>query len=55
MEKFNANIEKMVSARLFEKGNKLIYELDSSNRVLQLFKSSIYKLENSLHKQILGE
>jgi len=28
------NIENIIAARLFEKGNQLIYELDSSNRVL---------------------
>ena len=28
------NLENMVTSRLFEKGNQLIYELDSSNRVL---------------------
>ena len=32
------NIENIISARLFEKGNNLIYQLDSSSRLLTLFK-----------------
>ena len=32
------NIENIISARLFEKGNQLIYQLDSSSRLLTLFK-----------------
>jgi len=28
------NLENIIDARLFEKGNQLIYELDSSNRIL---------------------
>jgi len=44
------NLENMVTSRLFEKGNQLIYELDSSNRVLQLFKNSMYDLESTLER-----
>lgn len=36
-------------------GNKLIYDLDSSNRVLTLFKNSMHGLESHIEKQILGE
>jgi hypothetical protein len=32
------NLENIIDARLFEKGNQLIYELDSSNRILSIFK-----------------
>ena len=32
------NIENIISAKLFEKGNQLIYQLDSSSRLLILFK-----------------
>jgi len=28
------NLENIIDSRLFEKGNQLIYELDSSNRLL---------------------
>lgn len=42
------NLEKMVTSRLFEKGNQLIYELDSSKRVLSLFKNSMHDLEANL-------
>ena len=32
------NIENIISAKLFEKGNQLIYQLDSTSRLLILFK-----------------
>lgn len=46
------NLENIIDARLFEKGNHLIYSLDSANRILNLFKTQIGKLESSLTKQI---
>lgn len=49
------NLENIIDARLFEKGNQLIYELDSSNRVLALFKNAMFGLEQSLYETILGE
>jgi hypothetical protein len=49
------NVENIVTSRLFEKGNKLIYDLDSSNRVLTLFKNSMHGLESHIEKEILGE
>ena len=45
LERIGANLENVIDARLFEKGNQLIYELDSANRVLSLFKRAIYELE----------
>ena len=49
------NLENIIDARLFEKGNQLIYELDSSNRVLSLFKSAMFGLESNLYQTIIGE
>lgn len=49
------NLENIIDSRLFEKGNQLIYELDSSNRLLQLFKRNFYGLESTLTEKIKGE
>ena len=49
------NIDNIISARLFEKGNNLIYQLDSTSRLLTLFKQSMYGLENEIKSKILGE
>ena len=48
-------MENIIDARLFERGNQLIYELDSSNRVLALFKSAMFGLERNLYERIIGE
>lgn len=49
------NIENIISAKLFEKGNQLIYQLDSSSRLLILFKQTIFGLETEVKNKILGE
>ena len=49
------NLENIIDARLFEKGNQLIYELDSSNRVLKMFKDAMGGLESHLINKIYGE
>ena len=49
------NLENIIDAKLFERGNQLIYELDSSNRVLSLFKSAMFGLEKNLYERIIGE
>ena len=33
------NLDSVIKAMLFDRGNKLIYELDSSKRILTLFKA----------------
>jgi hypothetical protein len=38
-------MENIIDARMFEKGNALIYELDNSKRLLDLFKQSLRDLE----------
>ena len=40
---------------MFEKGNQLIYELDSCNRLINLFKRNFYHLEDRVRKDILDE
>ena len=56
MEHRFSNIEKnlhsIISSRLFEKGNQMIYELDQSNRVLSIYKNSLKSLEDHLYKRI---
>lgn len=55
MRNIGINLENIIDARLFEKGNQLIYELDSSNRILSLYKGAMHGLENRLAEKILGE
>ena len=55
LKNIGENLENIIDARLFEKGNQLLYELDASNRILSLFKNSIYDLERSLVSRIHGE
>lgn len=49
------NIENTISSKLFEKGNQLIYQLDSTSRLLTLFKQNMYNLETEVKGKILGE
>lgn len=49
------NLENIIDARMFEKGNQLIYELDSANRLLALYKRALFDLENRLYDRIQGE
>lgn len=46
------NLENVIDARMFEKGNQLIYELDSANRLLALYKQALYDLEQKLYEKI---
>ena len=55
MKNIGLNLENIIDARLFEKGNQLIYELDSSNRILGLFKESMSAVEQKLVDKIYGE
>lgn len=55
LERIGDNLANVIDARFFEKGNQLIYELDSSNRIVNLFKRHIYGLEQTLLKRIHGE
>ena len=49
------NIENTIAAKLFEKGNQLIYQLDSSSRLLLLYKQTMFGLEAEIKDKILGE
>lgn len=51
----NKNLDNLISARLFEKGNQLIYELDSSNRLISLYRRNLYLLEGKVREHILEE
>ena len=55
IESMSKNIENLISAKLFERGNQLIYQLDSTSRLLILFKQTMYGLEQEVRSQILGE
>lgn len=55
LKRISDNLENVIDARLFEKGNQLIYELDSSTRLLNIFKQTIGDLETNLLKRIYGE
>ena len=48
----NKNLDNLISARLFEKGNQLIFELDSCNRLVSLFKRNMYNLEAKIRADI---
>jgi hypothetical protein len=49
----NKNLDNLISARLFEKGNQLIFELDSCNRLVSLYKRNLYGLESKVRSEIL--
>lgn len=45
----------MISARLFEKGNQIIYELDSCQRMVSLFKRNLFGLEKKVRDAVVDE
>ena len=45
-------IDKMVNSRMYEKGNKIVYELDQANRSLKLLKDNINLMEMRITKEI---
>lgn len=47
--------ERIVNAKIAERGNQVIYELDQSQRELRTLKDSIYTLENELRKALHAE
>lgn len=49
------NMDKLVSAYLYENGNKIIYELDVAKRQLRTFKDNIYKMEEDLRDKLRSE
>lgn len=45
-------IDKMVNSRMYEKGNKIVYELDQANRSLKLLKDNIHLMETQITTEI---
>lgn len=48
-------IEKMVNARMFEKGNEMVFELDQANRMLKILKDNMNNLEERVRREIDGQ
>lgn len=46
------NMDKLISAYLYENGNKIIYELDVAKRQLRTFKDNIYKMEEDCRSKL---
>lgn len=55
LDNIGKNLDNLISAKLFEKGNQLIYQLDCTSRILILFKQTVFGLETELRNKILGE
>jgi len=49
------NMDMLISAYLYEHGNKIIYELDVSKRQLRTFKDNVYKMEEDLRDKLRSE
>jgi hypothetical protein len=49
------NLDKLINSKMYEKGNQLIYELDTVNRQLRLFKDNVYLLEREIKSQLRDE
>lgn len=45
-------IDKMVNSRMYEKGNKIVYELDQANRSLKLLKDNMHLMETQIRTEI---
>lgn len=52
MEKQISDIDKLVNARMYEKGNIIVFELDQVNRQLKLMKDSVFLMEQRIFKEI---
>ena len=48
----NAEMNKIVNARVFSRGNNLIYELDVTARQLRMLKDHIFLMEKNLTDKI---
>jgi hypothetical protein len=49
------NLVSIVDARIFEKGNALVFQLDQSNRLLAIFKETYKGLEASVRATVLSQ
>lgn len=52
MEYQVSTIDKMVNARMYEKGNRIVFELDQTNRSLKLLKDNIFTMESKITNEI---
>lgn len=55
IENQGKNLENLINAKLFEKGNQLIYQLDCTSRLLILFKQTMFGLETEIRNRVIGE
>ena len=55
LRNIQSNLDSAINARLFEKGNQLIYSLDQTQRQLKLFKHNYFSLEQKLAFKIRQE
>ena len=51
-DSFLTDIDKLINAKLTQKGNQIIYELDIANRELRVLKDSFYLMERLLRQEI---
>ena len=55
IENQGKNLENLINAKLFEKGNQLIYQLDCTSRLLILFKQTMFGLETEIRNKVISE
>lgn len=48
-------MDKLINAKLTQKGNQIIYELDISNRELRMLKDNFYLMEKMMRQEIRHE
>jgi hypothetical protein len=49
---FLSEIDKLINAKLTQKGNQIVYELDLANRELRMLKDNFYLMERLMRKEI---
>ena len=48
-------MDKLVNAKLTQRGSQIIFELDHSNRELRIIKDNIFLMENLLREELRNE
>lgn len=51
-EQFVNDIDTIINSKMTEKGNQMIYELDTSNRQLRMLKDNFYLMEKMMREEI---
>ena len=54
-EEFLSEIDKLVNAKLTQKGNQIIYDLDVSTRELRMLKDNFYLMERLMRQELRHE